>query len=492
MSQPPQPPQYGYPPQQPSSAPMPPLVHAPTHPSAAAVPPPPAPGSGPGRPAWRKPALIALVLALVLAGGGWALWSFLGGDASRDGKPAAKEKKSAAGSVVWTADSRTKPDDKSMKSALGTWFTSSLVVKAEPDMVTAYDIVTGEKKWSFLLKGSLCAASRESEGNVAVLAAEFGDGCLDLMAIDLRDGHRIWEELLVEEKEADDALKPRKWGKSGLELALNDRHVYATWTTGEQTRRLNDGKRVEQEKHDKCEMVDSAGGERLISVNYCGTRDITLRSLDPRKLDKPKWSRNLDRNEGFVTIVSTNPLVLTQAPGKGGRDSRYDFVVLDPDSGEEKARVAYNSYWMLGTCFLATSGCTGPLVDKGTNTLYVSGKGVTMAYNLADGKERWTHKADSNRYTMPLAVRNGQLAAYTVATSDRRGRMTYLDASTGKAVRTVEHSDADRDRRNEAMMSKIEGFPRLVGDRLLLVNDGGFEDDQAGMIYAISAPAKED
>ncbi|MEU4210586.1 PQQ-binding-like beta-propeller repeat protein [Streptomyces sp. NPDC026206] len=483
MSQPPQPPQYGYPPQRPST-PMPPLAPPFPQPSAASPAPP-----GPGRPAWRKPALIGLVLALVVAAGGWGLWSFLGGEPSGKKKPA-ESAKTSAGSVVWMADSRTKPDDKSMKEALGTWFTSSLVVKAEPDMVTAYDIKTGEKKWSFLLMGSLCAASREAEGNVAVIAVEFENVCTHLMTFDLRDGHRTWEELLVEKKEAGDALDPRKWGKSGPEIALHAGHAYVTWATGEQTRRLSDGKRVEEQKHDACEIVDSAGGERLISITYCdGTRDIKLRSLDPRKLDKPKWSRTIDRNDGFVTIISTNPLVLSQAPGKGGADARYDFVVLDPDTGQEKARVAYNSYWLLGSCFLPMSGCTGALVDKGS--LYVAGKGVTAAYNLADGKERWTYKADANRYTTPVAVRNGQVAAYTVATPDRRGRTTYLDASTGKPVRTVEHSDRDKDRKNEAMMSRIEGFPRLVNDRLLLINDGGFADDQAGMIYAISAPAND-
>ncbi|MEV5243212.1 PQQ-binding-like beta-propeller repeat protein [Streptomyces cinnamoneus] len=468
------------------------MAQAPTAPATPRLSPYTASATGtsgaPRRPAWLKPALIGLALVVLLAGGGWAVWSFTGGASSGPDKPAAA-REPAAGSVVWMADSRTKPDDKSVKEALGTWFTSTLVVKAEPDMVTAYEIKTGKKKWSFLLKGSLCAASRESEGDIAVIGTEFGGACVALMAFDLRDGHDLWEEFITEEKEAAEPLDPRKWKKAGLELALHDGHVYATWGAGEQTRRLADGKRADARKHDTCEMVDSAGGARLISINYCDFKadgKITIRSLDPKQLDKPKWTAELPRNDGFMTIISTNPLVLTQAPGKGGPGAGYDFIVLDPDTGKEKTRIPFNSYWLLGSCFLADSGCTGPLVDK--DSLYVSGKGVTMAYDLATGKERWTFKADANRFTTPVGVRHGQVAAYTVATPDRRGRIAYLDAATGKVIRTVEHSDSDKDRKNEAMMNRIEGFPRLRNDRLLLVNDGGFEDDQAGMVFAISAP----
>ncbi|MEV4435075.1 PQQ-binding-like beta-propeller repeat protein [Streptomyces sp. NPDC049585] len=446
-------------------------------------------GAGGRRRTWLKPALVGLALAVVLAAGGWAVWSFTGGPASGGSKGGGTGGKPAAGSVVWTAESRTKPDEKSMRSALGTWFTDSLVVKAEPDMVTAYDIRTGEKKWSFLLAGSLCAASRESDGGTAVVSVEYEGVCARLMAFDLRDGKRKWEELLVDDKDEAEALKPDKWLKAALELAVHDGHLYATWGAGEQTRRLSDGKRVGSIKRKACEMVDSAGGARLIAITYCDFKsdgEITIRSLDPKNLDKPKWTTKLPRRDGFLSIISTNPLVLAQAPGKGGPDARYDFVVLDPDSGKEKTRVPYNSFWQLGSCFLADSGCTGVLADK--DSLYVSGKGVTMAYDLATGKERWTYKADANRYTIPVAVHGGRVAAYTVATPERRGRIAYLDTATGKAVRTVEHSDTAKDRKNEAMMSRIDGFPRLVDDRLLLVNDGQFADEQAGMVLAISAP----
>ncbi|GHC71797.1 outer membrane protein assembly factor BamB family protein [Streptomyces cinnamoneus] len=489
-----QPPQYGYPPQPPSGppGPLPPAAQPPVRPvplspfSASAS----AGGGGTGRPAWRKPTLIGLVIVLLLAAGGWALWSFTGDDPSGPKKPGDAAKRSAAGSVVWMADSRTKPDEKGLKEAMGTWFTDSLVVKAEPDMVTAYDIGTGKKKWSFLLTKELCAASRESAGNIAVVSVRFGDVCTHLMAFDLRDGHRTWEELLVDEKEAGDSLNPAKWGKAPPEIALYDGHVYMTWAQGEQTRRLSDGKVVAEAKRDKCDRVGSAGGARLIALTYCdGARDVKVRSLDPAKLDKPKWEQKLSLNDGFFSIISTDPLVLSQHPSKSGPNG-YDFVVLDPDSGKEKTRVTFQSRWQVGTCQLRMSGCTGVMTDK--DTLYVAGKGVTMAYDLATGKERWAFKADENRYTMPLSVKNGQIALYTVATPDRRGRMTYADQATGKTIRTVEHSDVERDRKNEAMMNRIEGFPRLVNDRLLLINDGGFEDDQAGMIFAISAPAKKD
>ncbi|GHG55079.1 outer membrane protein assembly factor BamB family protein [Streptomyces griseocarneus] len=488
------PPHHGRPPrpderhQQPASAPLPPLA-PPTLPSPVVqIPPDPAPSPA-RRPVWRRPAVLGLVLALVLGAGGWGLWSYLGhGGPGRKTPAAAKD---AAGTVAWKAGARTKPDDKGMKEALGTWFTSSLVVKAEPDMVTAYDVRTGEKKWSFLLAGPLCAASRESEDNIAVVAVQFAGVCARMMAVDLRDGHRVWDELIVDEKEGAEALTPGKWKKAGLEIALHHGHVYALWATGGQTRRLTDGKRVEEEKRDACEMVDTAGGDQLIAITYCGDKGTTIRSLDPEKLEKPRWSRKIEeKQDGILSIVSTSPLVLTQSPGKAGPDARFDFVVLDPSSGKEKTRVPYNSFWRLGVCFLPTSGCTGALTDN--TSLYVAGKGVTMAYDLTTGKERWTYKADASRVTLPVSVRDGEVAAYTPATAERRGRVTYVSAASGKSLRTVEHSDREADRRNEAMMARIDGYPRLRNDRLLLINDGAYDDAGSGMIFAINAPSDDD
>ncbi|MEU1372695.1 PQQ-binding-like beta-propeller repeat protein [Streptomyces triculaminicus] len=487
-----QPPPHGHPPrpgdrsQQPS-APLPPLA-PPTLPSPVISVPDPAPAPA-RRPVWRKPAVLGLVLALVLGAGGWALWSFLGDGGQGHKKPAAAAK-DAAGTVAWKAGARTKPDDKGMKEAPGTWFTSSLVVKAEPDMVTAYDVRTGEKKWSFLLTGPLCAASRESEDNVAVVAVRIGGACARMLAVDLRDGHRIWDELIVDDKDAAEALIPEKWKNARLEIALHDGHAYAIWGTGGQTRRLKDGKRVEDEKWDACEMVDTAGGDLLIAITYCGDKGTTIRSLDPEKLDKPRWSRKIEeKQDGILSVVSTSPLVITQSPGKAGPDARYDFVVLDPANGNDRTRVPYNSYWRLGFCFLPTAGCTGAVVDK--NSLYVAGKGVTMAYDLATGKERWTYKADAGRVTLPVSVRDGEVAAYTPATAERRGRVTYVSAASGKALRTVEHSDREADRKNEAMMAKVQGYPRLRNDRLLLIDDGEYEDAGSGMIFAINAPSAD-
>lgn len=468
-------PHYGYPPQ----TPPPPVTSSFTASRLSS-------GGGSGRgPLRRKTVLGGLALVLLLAVGAWAAWAFTGDDSPGAKKPAQTAKGPAAGSVAWMAKPRTTPEKK-FNSALGTWFTDHLVVKAEPDMVTAYDVKSGEKKWSFILTGPLCAASRESEGNVAVVATMFGGHCIDLKAFDLRDGHRTWDELVLADSGLGDTLSPEKWGKSEPRIALHEGHVYMTWNTGEQTRRLSDGKRVDEQKHDACEWVDAAGGAQLISITYCGEKEIQIRSLDPGKLGKPRWSTAMPRNDGFLSIVSTRPLVLSQSPGKNSADDQFDFVTLDPATGKEKARIAYNRNWRLGDCFLVTSGCTGALVDQ--DSLYVAGQGLTYAYDLTSGKERWTYKGDANRSTAPVAVHDGRLAVYTPATSDRPGRLAYVATSSGKALRTVDHSNDARDRKNEAVMGRIAGFPRLVDERLLLIKDGGLADENEGVILAISAP----
>ncbi|MEV0281532.1 PQQ-binding-like beta-propeller repeat protein [Streptomyces sp. NPDC050610] len=422
--------------------------------------------------------LIAIAVVVLCACVGCAIWLF-----DSRSNPAADADKSAApraGTIAWTAQARTKPS-KGANTALGTWFTDSLVVKAEPDMLTAYDIKSGEKKWSFILSGTLCAASREADGNRVVIATLFGQVCTDVTAVDLRTGERSWEQSIATEEKAGPALTPAKWRKAPLAIAVHGGYAYLSWATGEESRSLVDGKRVSQQKRKACEMVNAAGGPELISTAYCGSTS-TIRSLDPRDLRKPKWSSTMAKGTFASSIISTRPAVVMTSRDTGGAAA---FSVFDSATGHRGADIAANDFWQLGSCFLTATGCTGALVEG--DILYVGGKGMGMAYSLTDGKSRWTYKSDTNRTTFPVAVAGdrGKVAFYTVPSSERPGRLSYVSVKTGSAVRTITHADATRAR--EATAQTHGGTVlRIAGDRLLVVDANDIPTEATDTILAIA------
>ncbi|MFE7116762.1 PQQ-binding-like beta-propeller repeat protein [Streptomyces sp. NPDC057654] len=422
--------------------------------------------------------LLAIAVLVLCACVGCAVWLLPGRS-----HPAADADKSAApkaGTMAWAAEARTKPSEGS-NTALGTWFTDSLVIKAEPDMVTAYDIKRGEKKWSFVLSGPLCAASREADGNRVVIATLFGKVCTDVTAIGLRTGERPWEQSIAAEEKAGPALTPAKWRKAPLAIALHGGYAYLSWATGEESRSLVDGKRVSQQKHKACEMVDAAGGPELIATAYCGGTS-TIRSLDPRSLNKPKWSTPAAKGTFASSVIATRPVTVMTSRDTGGTAS---FGVFDPATGHRRTNIAANDFWQLGSCFLTATGCTGALVEG--DTLYVGGKGMGMAYSLTDGKSRWTYKSDANRKTFPVTVSgdDDKVAFYVLPSSERPGRLSYVSVKTGSTVRTITHADTARAR--ESTMQTHGGTAlRVVDDRLLMVDVNDIPTETTDMILAMA------
>ncbi|MEU1825307.1 outer membrane protein assembly factor BamB family protein [Streptomyces abikoensis] len=463
--------------QQQPSYPLPPLQPPP---SPSPVTPPYSPGSGTGR---RKLWITSLVLGVLLACGGgvYALW---GGSDSPPNPSAAHDSGTAeAGAMVWKKTARTEPS-RGANAAPGAWFTPTTVVKAEPDMMTAYDLKTGAKQWSLVLDGVLCAASRDADGDRVLIAVKAAGFCDGMAAIDIRRGVRLWSEPIALHTGDDpdlDNFRPDKW-KAELEVAVNAGHGLITWATGAKIVSLTDGKPVgDSPQKEPCRYVGAAGGSQMLTLARCDKR-MRVRSQNPEALDKPKWTWEGRGEEEVDEVLSTRPVVLLTSDGQG---KPVQLVTLNDTDGKERSRIELRRDHDGNICSASVSKCPEYLIDG--DTVYIARKGSTTAYDLANGREKWTYKADANRTAFPVSVRDGQLAVYVPGTPERVGELSRVSTRTGEAARTT-HLARDlraiewRLARPRALVS------HLKGDRLLLLNEGLLDSQDADVVVAVAAP----
>ncbi|MCC3779893.1 PQQ-binding-like beta-propeller repeat protein, partial [Streptomyces sp. UNOB3_S3] len=443
------------------------------------VTPPPAPVSGTGR---RKLWTTGLILALLLAcgGGAYAVW----GGPDGDPKPSAQGPGAAeAGAMVWRKTARTEPS-RGANAAPGAWFTPTTVVKAEPDMVTAYDLKTGEKQWSLVLDGVLCAASRDADDGRVLIALKASGFCDAMTVIDIRRGVRLWSEPIALHKGDDpdlDNFRPEKW-KAELEVAVNAGHGLITWATGAKIVSLADGKLVgDSPQKEPCRFVGAAGGSQMLTLARCENR-TRVRSQNPAALDKPKWTWEGRGEEEVDEVLSTRPVVLLTSDGQG---RPVQLVTLNDTDGKERSRIELRRDHDGSICSASVSKCPEYLIDG--DTVYVARKGSTTAYDLTNGREKWTYKADTNRTAFPVSVQNDRLAVYVPGTPERVGELSRVSTRTGEAARTT-HLARDL-RATEWRLARPRALvSHLRGDRLLLLNEGRLDSQDADVIVAVAAP----
>ncbi|MEC4019169.1 outer membrane protein assembly factor BamB family protein [Streptomyces sp. H27-D2] len=415
------------------------------------------------------------MVALLLAGVGGAYVALGGGDDS--GSDTSGGRASTPGGIAWRAQPRTEPS-KGSNVAPGTWFTEKLVVKAEPDMVTAYDIKTGKKAWAFILDGPLCAASGESEGDRALIAYELGDHtCHGLTVINLREGSRDWRNMFVDFTEPGTQLTPGKW-KTPPALAVSGGYGLVSWSGGERVVDLDNGDMVLKTKRKSCGGVRAAGGAQFLVASDCQSRS-TVRALDPEDWKHPKWTWRAPKNSYLHEIVSTTPTVLAT----GDNSTRpTELTVLSETNGIERSRVRIDEEVELTGCGGPGPSCVGVLISG--DAAYVQGRGMTSAYDLATGRRQWANKADADRQGVPVSIDGDELVTYSTGTIDRPGQLRYVNTTTGKTERTVSHSKSSR-RAEWDLWDSRGAVPYLKGKRLLLVQRGVIESVDTDVILAI-------
>ncbi|MFF4410447.1 PQQ-binding-like beta-propeller repeat protein [Streptomyces sp. NPDC001262] len=436
--------------------------------------------TGSGR---RKVWVIGLVILLVLAGGGaYALWGRTGNGPS----PKTGGSGAAPGALAWSTAPSTAPS-KNSRNAWGTWFTQTTVVKAEPDTVTSYDIRTGEKKWSLILPGTQCAASRDVDADRVLIALRYTDACDAMTVIDIRKGKALWTQPIVLLKADDpemDSFRPDKW-PAEMEVSVSQGHGLISWATGAHIVRLSDGQLIgDTGKQDACSDVGTAGGAQLLTQRFCGHR-ATIRAQNLKSLEKANWQWDGPENQTVSDILSTKPVVLLMSDADGKNIGKpTQLIVLGDTDGKERARIQLQHDHESSYCTSSMSRCAEYLVTG--DTVYVAGKGSTTAYDLSNGRERWTFKADENRLALPVSADDGELSIYVAATPEREGKLIRVATRTGKEIRTADNTPDLRTTEWQLAHSK-SAVPYLGDGRLLVVNEGLLESQDNDVIVAIGA-----
>jgi outer membrane protein assembly factor BamB len=348
------------------------------------------------------------------------------------------------------------------------------VVKAEPDMVTSYDIKTGKKNWSLILGGSVCEDSDQSDSNRVLIALNMGGGvCQDVVLIDIQRGVKLWDYMLLQRSASDpawDYLKPAKWF-SPLQLAVSNGQALAVWETGERVLRLSDGKVLASTDRKMCGDVRADGGDQLIAESMCG-HYWEVRALDPKDPKRARWTWKAPKDHMVQTVLSTNPTVLVVSDG-GGKYPR--IVILNDSNGSERANIGIANDRGIGDniAYLVADG-----------RLFMGTKGTMSAFSLSNGKKAWTYQADPNRVPKPVAVQGEELAVYLAATPDRVGELHRVSASTGRVTRITRHDESVRN--VEWEMDHRDATPYLKDGRLLLSQEGSIDSLDSKVVLAIT------
>jgi hypothetical protein len=441
---PPPPPGYGYP------APPPPGYGGQPYPQA----PPPAPGYGyagpppPGTPvpppgggrSRRGPAVVAAVIAAVLLIGGGVYLATKGGGGgggahpprASSGHPASGGTDTAAGhrtdlALRWSKDADQVAAKDNLKEALGIWFTPRYVVKNEIGKVVGYDRTTGAVAWTVPApsRGD-CTAARDAYQDKA--AIQFGADCGQIMVIDLDAGKPVWTAALP-------GATGKKTDFDYSEMAISGDTVGVDWLDGSIGYRISDRKVLWQSGHGSCQDDGYAGGKQFVAVVNCDYQTYKVQVVDPDHNGAAKWSWQAPVGTEVNAIVSTDPVVVllgtqgqtftdvvTLANGRLrsrvslGTD-KYDIS----DDGTEKQAV-HNVLVSQDTLYLTLRSTT----DSGGQVL----SGI-VAFDLADGRQKWVAKPDSKHEVTALDFVDGKLLAFEAAGYGVRGGLITLDPATG-------------------------------------------------------------
>jgi hypothetical protein len=395
------------------------------------------PAPPPGRSGNKLIVIVAAVVVAVLVVGGGVFLATKGGGGGSKAKPQASS--SASGgtntaqphastlSLKWSKLGDPVAEQDNLKDALGLWFTDKYAVKNEIGKVVGYDLVTGAQAWSVPApsRGD-CTAARDSYNNTA--AIQYGASCEKIMAIDLAGGKPLWSVTL-----------PGSTGSSIAfdysEMAISGDTVGVDWLDGSIGYRLSDHKELWRSGNSQCNDDGYAGGKQFVAVVNCGYSSYKVQVIDPANNGAAKWSWTAPVGTRVSAIVSTDPVVVllgTQGTSytdvatiAGGRlqsrvslgTNKYDIS----DDGTEKQAV-HSVLVDSTTLYLTLRG----QIDGNGNPL----SGI-VAFNLADGRQKWVAKPTDKHEISGLAFQDGKLLALEPPSYGVPGQLVTLDPATG-------------------------------------------------------------
>ncbi|MGW3244314.1 outer membrane protein assembly factor BamB family protein [Streptomyces sp. NPDC001070] len=489
----PQPPQYGYPAQQPNpyaqppgypqgQQPPPPGPYGP-NPYAQAPPNQPVPGYGyqpyppypqpPRRGNGKVVGIVAAAIAAVLVVGAGVFLATRGGDKAPSDTPAKGGSSRPAGDgplkagALWDKQAVRPPKSEITAPVADAWFTGNAVVKTMPDALRSFDIDSGKENWSIPLSGESCPGPESAVNDRLVL--QYGTDCGSVIAVDIARGKQLWAKKL-----------PSQNGQtrhSFSQIAITGDTAAVSWIGGSVAYRISTGAVLWTPKAgSQCTDKGYHGGRALVAVVECGGYggDNYVQGLS--ESGAKQWSWQVPSGSEVNSIISTDPVVVGLSAGSV---SLSDIVYLD--GGRMKSRISLGAGGADATYRIRCEDnrCTDFAID-GT-TIYLptrthagNGDSYTQtneiaAIDLTTGKPKWLAKPDQEREVKIIGVSDGKVVAYQKNTYAKPGRLVRVDPASRKVTSYMELPESGKDLENEFLDSDSGWW--LYKDHFFLTSD---------------------
>ncbi|GAB2623669.1 hypothetical protein GCM10027168_64590 [Streptomyces capparidis] len=455
--QPAPPPAYGQPGPQPG-----PQGWGTGYPQQPGYPMPPTPGGGGGRKNGLIIGIIGGAVAIAVAAAG-IVWATSGGDDKQAGKKGGTtggqsqtggtnggggEKPTlTAGSfdlgsdrtVLWKVDAKKANGDDSLATAIGHWFAGGNFVFGDETGITAYDLKTGQEKWTAQAPengAKPCAMSEEvgDDGKAAVLyrpaKAESYAPCTLLAVLDTATGKKVWSHNLRPGAESGRGDSVSVDAKNNRVFAITAEMVFSY--------SLDTGKKNWDAGGDEdCDLSGRTAPTAIVVEQTCFDEDKTvIHSLNLDDGRKSLWTADAPGDYSTdVAVLSASPAVTLINEGSAAARG-YVNGYSDNGTPNPKIKMAQSfgnlpeadglfdtapRYRFSGTTMIATVG-------KGS-----TGRNTTVAaFDLTTGQEKW-HKqvGDAENAAQVLGFEGDSLVAARGGGYSGEGKLLGIALSDG-------------------------------------------------------------
>ncbi|WP_275124585.1 PQQ-binding-like beta-propeller repeat protein [Streptomyces sp. ICBB 8177] len=432
---------------------------------------PPQPGGGKRLSGGRLYGLIAAIVAgvLVIGGGAYALTSGGGSkphpDVSASGTTQDDKPHNSEGKVAWTVAAPEVSKAQLVAPTAGQWFDGGDVIKQSTTAVTAYDLTSGQQRWSVPSpEGDTCASASDLVSHR--IAVQYGTDCENVMVIDTSAGKMTWHKPLT--SSSGSAGESGKYEFMYTDMAISGDTLAVTWDSNTVSFQVSTAKPLwHSNAGDNCSDAGFAGGARMVEVYKCGLDSdppFHVSLINPAT-GKPTWTWDAPAGTSVTNVISVNPVVVGISAGNdlitdvwdvdGGRlqgkislgkggDGQSKYAIQCPSNNMTPCRnVAVD-----GTTLYMATGVQSSGSAAGGETNQVA------AFDLTTGNPKWLSKNSGT----PLDVVGTQghaVVAYQEVAYEHGGAIVTLDPSTGAISPYLKFSDDTREQEYDAYMPGI-------------------------------------